>query len=69
MMSEQVTPAIPEKKTYTCDKCHKQIKLGGIDAKIELMDRDYSGGVVFSHWYHLCQRCRVLFTEWLKVQP
>lgn len=63
-MGEIRTPPTPERVTYFCDRCRKTDI--SIDAKIETMDRDFQGAVVYSHHWHLCQSCRSDFAAWMK---
>ncbi len=63
-MSEVRTPAVPETVTFNCDKCGA-IDID-VDARITTMDRDFQGGIVYSHTWHLCQGCRALLAEWMR---
>lgn len=61
---------IPEQVTVWCDRCKKEPsekarKKGWVDARIELMDRDFGGGIVYSRKYEICQSCRRSLAEWL----
>lgn len=60
-----VQEATEEVVSYTCDRCGAENI--DVDAKIETMDRDFQGGVVYSHWFYLCIRCRGDFANWMRA--
>ena len=58
----------PEVITLFCDRCKKELAdHSKFDAKIEFMDRDYGGGIVYSHTFEICQSCRRKLSEWWEL--
>jgi len=61
-MGESVTPEVV---TLFCDRCRRTLKSrGDFDARLEFMDRDWGGGIVYSHKYEICMVCRMSLAEW-----
>lgn len=68
-MTRHETEPTPAKVWFTCDGCERELEPDRVDAKIEIMDRDFSGAVVYSHMLHLCMSCRRRVQETMRNIP
>ncbi|MEN8233763.1 MAG: hypothetical protein ABFR89_02430 [Actinomycetota bacterium] len=57
------TERIPERFVHICDRCGYEVK-NGFDGHIDLVARDYQGGIVAGQKLDLCGGCTTSLRKW-----